>query len=255
MTSKRMIAAGAALLFPMVAGAMANDEIEALRREIHIMREEYEARLRALELRLREAETAVQAAEARPESVATPPQPEYTQSVEPDPESQGIISPLGFNEFNPALSIILQGSVNSYTRDPEDYELSGFQLGGEAGLSAEGFTLDETEITASANVDPLFYAATTIALHDDEQETEVEVEEAFVDPLLLPAGLGVRFGRFYSDVGYLNRFHSHAWDFHDAPLANQAFLGEQYRDDGIRLTWTAPTDLYLMLGAETLAGG
>jgi hypothetical protein len=109
-------------------------------------------------------------------------------------------------------------------------------------------------LTASANVDHLFYAETTIALHDDAEGSGVEVEEAFVDPQVLPAGLGARFGRFYSAVGYLNSFHTHAWDFHDAPLAYRAMLGNQYRDDGVRLNWIAPIDLYLNLGAELLAG-
>ena len=42
--------------------------------------------------------------------------------------------------------------------------------------------------------------------------------EAFADALAMPAGTGLRFGRFYSDIGYLNRVHSHAWDFRDQPL-------------------------------------
>ncbi|MGD8618946.1 MAG: TonB-dependent receptor, partial [Gammaproteobacteria bacterium] len=125
---------------------------------------------------------------------------------------------------------------------------------GEAGLAAEGATLDETELIASASVDHLFYAETTLALHDDEGDTAVEIEEAFFDPVILPAGLGLRAGRFYSAIGYLNDRHSHTWDFHDEPLAYRAFLGSQYRDDGVRLKWTAPTDLYLNLGAELLAG-
>ena len=150
--------------------------------------------------------------------------------------------------------MILQGSVNSYSDNPDDYSLPGFQLGGEAGLAAEGFTLDETELTASASIDQWFYGETTIALHDDEQDTEVEVEEAYADPLMFRSGFGGRFGRFYSDVGYLNRFHTHTWDFRDAPLAYRAFLGKQYRDDGVRLNWTAPTDIYVMLGGETYAG-
>jgi hypothetical protein len=72
---------------------------------------------------------------------------------------------------------------------------------------------------------------------------------------MVPAGLGLRFGRFYSAVGYLNEKHTHAWDFADAPLAYQAFLGGQYRDDGIRASWIAPLDdLFVEVGAETLRG-
>jgi hypothetical protein len=72
--------------------------------------------------------------------------------------------------------------------------------------------------------------------------------------MALPSGFGLRFGRFYSGVGYLNHFHSHAWAFHDEPLVYRAFLGKQYRDDGLRASWVAPTDLFLQIGAEVLRG-
>ncbi len=232
------------LLGTAVCHAESGDELAEIRQQLEDIRKDYEARVQALEERLKQAEAL---AEQNRSELA------QTEAVEPA-GSAATRGALTSNDFNPAISFILQGSANSYSRDPEEYAISGFQLGGEAGLAAEGLTLDESEITASANVDHLFYAETTIGLHDDEEDTEVEIEEAFVDPLSLPAGLGGRFGRFYSDVGYLNRFHTHAWDFRDAPLAYRAFLGKQYRDDGVRLTWTAPTDLYLMLGGETLAG-
>jgi hypothetical protein len=82
----------------------------------------------------------------------------------------------------------------------------------------------------------------------------VEVEEAWIETLKLPAGLSLRVGRFFSDIGYLNDQHSHSWDFVDQPLAYQAFLGNQYIDDGAQFRWVAPTDLYLELGAEYLRG-
>lgn len=245
--SKRIIAAGvsAALLLPSLALAESNQEIRAIRRELESMREAYEMRLRELEARLEQAESRAREQTVAPESAPVP------TPQQPLPQTAHAHAP---RSFNPALSVILQGSLNSYSQNPEDYALPGFQLGGEAGLPAEGFTLDETEIIASANVDHLFAAQTTIALHDDGDETEIELEEAYVDPLALPVGLGGRFGRFYSDIGYLNRFHPHAWDFRDNPLAYRAFLGRQYGDDGVRLSWIAPTDIYLSLGAERFAG-
>jgi len=115
-------------------------------------------------------------------------------------------------------------------------------------------SLTETELTASANVDNWFYGQATIGLHEEDGATEVDLEEAFVDTLSLPAGLGLRFGRFYTETGYINTKHNHAWDFADAPLTSQAFLGKQYRDDGLRLSWLAPTDAYLEFGLEALRG-
>jgi hypothetical protein len=246
--SNRIIATalGAALLMPGLAVGESSEEITAIRRELESMREAYEARLRELEARLEQAES-----RAREQATAAWSTPRAQQEAPPTPQaSYGS----GANRFNPALSVILQGSLNSYSQNPDDYALPGFQLGGEAGLPAEGFTLDETEIIASASVDHLFAAQTTLALHDDGHDTEIELEEAYIDPLALPAGLGGRFGRFYSDIGYLNRFHPHAWDFRDNPLVYRAFLGRQYGDDGVRLSWIAPTDIYFTLGAERFAG-
>ena len=196
------------------------DDLAEIRHQIETLQKDYEQRIRALEQRLEKAEAVAadahqqaEAAEAAASEIVMAPAISSVQEKE--------------NTFNPAVTVVLQGSLNSYSRDPDDYTLPGFQLGGEAGLAAEGLTLDETELMISASVDQLFFGQTTIALHDDGDETEIEVEEAFVDALAMPAGTGLRFGRFYSDVGYLNRVHTHAWDFRDAPLVYRAMLGEQ----------------------------
>jgi hypothetical protein len=233
-----------ALSLPVGVHAATNDELADIRRQMEALQKQYEMRLKELETRLEQAEAQVretQAEVAEAKDVAPPPAPPA--------------APVAANAFNPALSVVLQGSVNSYSQNPDNYAIPGFQLGEEGGLAAEGLTLNETEITASANVDSYFYGQTTISLADQSNGgTEVSIEEAFVDPQMLPAGLDGRFGRFYSDIGYLNRFHSHAWDFYDAPLAYSAFLNKQYGDDGVRLAWVAPTDTYVMIGAETFAG-
>ncbi len=78
----------------------------------------------------------------------------------------------------------------------------------------------------------------------------MSVEEAYGILTALPNGLTPKFGRFFSGLGYLNEQHQHAWDFIDAPLAYQAFLGGQYGNDGVQLKWVAPTDQFLELGAE-----
>jgi len=220
------------------------DEQQRLRKELAALRASYESRIRELETRLESLEQLAR----QPVAPVTATLPEVTS---PAPATGGGLTS---NDYNPAISLTLQGSLNGYTRDPDEYSLPGFQLGGDAGLAAEGLTLDETELTAAASVDQLFFGQATLGLHEDADGTEVDIEEAFVEPLALPAGLGGRFGRFYSDVGYLNSRHTHTWDFHDAPLVYRAFLGRQYRDDGLRLSWTAPTAVYLSAGAETFAG-
>ena len=242
----------ALMWLPYVAAAD-NTELESIRQQIEALRNEYESRIEALEKRLEQAESQAREAGAEAERARQQTETAAKGIAVSEPAATGTLQQK-INAFNPAITAVLQGSFNSYSEDPKDYAVSGFQLGGESGLPAQGLTLDETELMFSANIDQLFYGQTTIALHDDEEETEVEVEEAFVDALAMPAGTGLRFGRFYSDIGYLNRFHTHTWDFRDAPLAYRAFLGKQYSDTGMQLSWLAPTDLYLRLGGETLRG-
>lgn len=158
------------------------------------------------------------------------------------------------NSFNPAISLILDGKYTRYDNDPEDYRIPGFQLGPEAGLAAEGFSVEHSELTASANVDDWFYGALTAAIATHEGETSLELEEAYIETLALGAGLKIKAGRFYSGIGYLNQHHAHAWDFADAPLVYRALFGNQLSDDGVQLTWVVPTDVYMLLGAEVSRG-
>ena len=159
------------------------------------------------------------------------------------------------NEFNPALSVSIDGLYASYKNNPDDYVLPGYSLGGESELSAEGFSLGHTEIIISSNIDDKFFGQLSLALAEHDDEVELELEEAFFETLTLGHGLTIRGGRFYSGIGYLNQQHQHVWDFHDAPLVYRGIFGNQYFDDGLRVTYIAPTDLYIELGLEAFAGG
>ncbi len=154
------------------------------------------------------------------------------------------------NKMNPAISMVLQGQYADYKQDPEDYELPGFMLGGEAGLAEAGFGLGHGELVMSSNIDDMFFGKLTLAIAEHEGATETELEEAYIETLGLGSGLTVKAGRFFSNVGYLNGQHAHAWDFVDAPLVYRGLFGNQLIDDGIQLRWLAPTDLFLQLGAE-----
>lgn len=220
-----------------VEGPTNASAIASLRAELAALERDYESRLAVLEARLA-------ALESTPPKVA----PAATGSPA-TPMASGVIPG---REFNPAIGVIFQGQAWHTRRDPE--AIPGFPLGGEAGPPPEGLAIGETEIDISANVDDLFTAWLTVPIVVEDGETAIEVEEAWIETLRMPAGLSARFGRFFSGIGYLNGRHSHTWDFVDQPLAYQAFLGNQYLDDGIQLRWIAPTDLYLEVGAELLRG-
>ncbi len=226
-----------ALAAPLGALADTPSDIQAMRREIETMRADYEARLKALEERVK----AAQAPPAAPAQIGAAP----AGAAAPAPAAQLAAA----NAFNPGISLILSGGYTRTSRDPADYRISGFPLppDSEIGPGSRGFSLAESELGLSASIDPWLRGAINIALHPDN---EVSVEEAFVQTTSLGNGLSLKAGRFLSGIGYLNAQHAHVWDFADAPLAYQALLGTQFGDDGVQLTWLAPTDRYLELGAE-----
>jgi hypothetical protein len=153
--------------------------------------------------------------------------------------------------FNPDISMILSGQFASLSHDPGTYVIPGFPLGAESRPGQRGLTLAESELILSANVDDLFYGQFTAAV---SPQNEITVEEAYIQTLGLAAGLTVRAGRFLSGIGYLNSQHPHTWDFVDTALPYRALLANRYADDGARLTWVAPTDLFLEIGGEWLRG-
>ena len=234
-----------ALATPFYASAqtpvVTPSEIQLLRQEIDALRAAYEARLQAMEQRLQLAARSAAPEVARADSAtATPP----AATVAASSATTG-----GANSFNPAMSLILSGGYTRTSRDPANYNITGIPLptGSGAGPGTRGFSLAESELGLSANIDPWLRGVTNISLHPDDT---VSVEEAFVQTTALSQGLSLKAGRFLSGIGYLNSQHSHTWDFVDNPLAYQALLGTQFGDDGLQLHWLAPTDQYLELGVE-----
>ena len=248
---KKFFSASLALALAAPLGAMADTppkpsdpatDIAALRQDIEAMRAAYEARLQALEQRLKTAEAAA----------AAPPPASDTGVAQAAPAAApaAAVAPGGgANSFNPSMSLILSGIYTRTRMDPANYTISGFQLpaNAEAGPGTRGLSLSESELGFSASIDPWLRGAANISLHGDNS---VSVEEAFIQTTSLGNGLSLKAGRFFSGVGYLNPQHAHTWDFADNPLAYQALLGTQYGDDGVQLSWLAPTDQYIELGAE-----
>jgi len=238
--SRFILACGAialALFAPPAARAATDADLAEIREQIRQLKESYEARIQSLEQRLKEAEARAsapgpQAAAAPPEAVATP--------AAPAPA-------MGIAAFNPAIAVVLQGNYQNLKQDPALYAFNNIQLGEDISPGRRGFGLGESEINFSANVDHLFAGNLVVSL---EPDNSVSVEEAYGLVTALPYGLTPKFGRFFSGVGYMNEQHQHAWDFQDAPLAYQAFLGEQFTQDGAQLKWVAPTDTLLEFGAE-----
>ncbi|MGZ5715585.1 MAG: hypothetical protein ACXWIG_15620, partial [Caldimonas sp.] len=258
--STRVIAAlCAAALLPWPAHAAESDELQSIRQQLDELKAAYEGRIRDLEARLQSLQqrlgTAAAGAEAAPPGVgpaaplaaAEPAAAAVPAGVPNAAPAQGSAS-----AFNPAISLILNGTYANLSRDPSRYRLQGFiPSGGEAGPGPRGFSLGESELGLAATIDPTFSGHLTAAITGDDR---ISVEEAVFERQGLFEGASLKVGRFLSSIGYLNSQHAHAWDFVDAPLAYQAFFGGQMRTDGLHLHWIAPTERYLELGAELGAG-
>jgi hypothetical protein len=229
-------AAFAAVLIPSIGLAASDGDVDALRAEIAALKNEYAARVGALEARIDQLEAS---------DAATPVQSAGPALPAPSPSRSA-------SAFNPAISVILTGNYANLSQDPADYRIAGFMPPGEGvGPGDRNFNLGESELTLSANVDPYFMGALTVAVTG---ENEIEVEEAYFRTLALPEGFSLKGGQFFSGFGYLNEIHAHAWEFIDQPMVYQAFFGGQMAQVGLQARWLAPTDVFLEFGAETGSG-
>lgn len=156
-------------------------------------------------------------------------------------------------DFNPDISLILDGRYVRYNND-NAYELPGFMLSDEADRAREGFQLGHNELAISASVDDMFNANMAAAITDRNGETDVDLEEAYMEATGMGGGTVIKAGRFYSGIGYLNSRHAHDWDFVDSPLIYRGLFGEQLRDDGVQLGLTVPGTYYLNAGMEFTRG-
>ena len=240
-------------------------------------------RIAALEAKVQALESELEAMKSPPSAAANPAAPSATVATQPAPTSADttqseldalaatpadaaaaqtapVAAPAGAssgsnaNAFNPAISIILNGSYSHHSLDPANYLRAGFPLAGGAGPSPNGFSLGESEVSFASNIDDKFYGQLTLTAESEDGQDHIGVEEAFVDTTSLPDNFSLRVGRFYSNIGYLNSHHAHTDNFFDRPLPYQAFLGNQYGDDGVQLRWVAPTSMFLELGGEMFRG-
>jgi hypothetical protein len=235
--------------------------------ELKRLRRDYEARIERLEKQVKAAkktaptaEAALTVAAAPPPSPATAPgapgarmafeQPPVPALPPPSTPAPGY-APTAVSAFNPAIGVVLNGHLEAFSQNPNNYLIPGFALGDNTSPGTRGFSINESEVNFQANIDPYLYGNLTLAF---EPNNTVLVEEGFIQTTSLPAGFTLRAGRFFSGIGYLNEQHSHTWDFADQALPYRAFLNTQYDDDGVQLRWLAPTTQFIELGHELFLG-
>jgi len=248
------------------AASTEDSELSALKSEVEAMKRHYEERLSALEERLEAAELRASggttanagkpyaAASGLPSVAANAAIGTPARETAADPEPA--MGPANAYErfarvFNPSIGVILQGRATYFSDGGGGArDIPGYPLGGETDRGPEGISLGESEVVFSANIDDKFYGFFDVSFDQDE----IGVEEAYFSTLSLPFGLGIKGGKFLSAIGYHNDRHPHNWDFVDTPLVYDAMLDGALSDAGLQISWIAPTDLYVELGAEVFRG-
>jgi TolA-binding protein len=112
-----------------------------------------------------------------------------------------------------------------------------------------GFNARNVELAFDGAVDPYFEGFANIVFKlDNDNETDVEVEEAFMQTTSLPYNLQLKGGQFFAAFGRLNPTHPHTWDFADTPLVSGRILGpDGLRGVGAQISWTLPLPWYSQL--------
>ena len=183
-------------------------------------------------------------AEAAP---AARPGPDAGAQVAPQPapagQGQGG-SALGRVLLLPDIAAIGRFGVVYYQRDVATESPRDLSIVGPRDTVKPLF--QELELALQSVVDPYARADVFISFAPDS----VEVEEAYLTTLSLPAGLQLKAGKFKSPFGRLNQQHPHVWDFVDAPLALQRILGpDQLSGAGVDLAWLSPLPWFAELHA------
>jgi hypothetical protein len=182
-------------------------------------------------------------------ATATPPAAALTRGWRPS-------DPLRVGSGRAFMDVGLVGTFAAGGSTASDIE-GGTQSGGHDPYQ-RGFNVQGVELNLQGTVDPYFRGNVNVTYSlDADGESYLELEEAWMQTLSLPAHLQLRAGQIYTDFGRHNPTHLHTWSFVDTPLVNGRFLGpDGLRNPGVRLAWLLPTPFFaeLSLGVQDSHG-
>lgn len=137
---------------------------------------------------------------------------------------------------------------------------TGLLQGGDHDPQQNGFDLQSVDFGFLGAFDPYFDAEVHFALNiDTEGETKLELEEAFMRTQdgVLPGGLELEVGQFFTEFGAYNPAHFHDHAFIDQPVVvGRMFGADGLRGQGVRVGWKVPVPWRskLHVGAQNATG-
>ncbi len=258
------------ILFSLPLYAQEEDNIkikEELEIQIEETRNEYEARIEELKTRLAQLQDSENSEEEKkledifkelaPSKETSPPSvAEKDTTNNKETGVRAIERDVGHYEapkfpwfpalFSPYIGLMIEVPAR-FTTQKGGYE------------NTNQIEMREAELNIYSNIDPFVRAFALISGSD-----EVSIEEAYFLTSSLPYDLQVRGGKFFANLGRLNKIHTHDLPFIDQPLTMQNFLGNpeteedeevflnyepQYKGGGAEVLWLVPTKTYWKLSA------
>jgi hypothetical protein len=228
-------------------------DLESMRKQMQQMQkrlEEQDAVIRKLSKE--PAAPAAATAEAPAPAPPAPPPPVVAKAPEPWSPTAPIKFLSGSRGY---LSLSFDGIVDAGWSTAPD--VTTIETGDHDPLQ-RGFTIPNGEIFLNGAVDPYFTGATNIVFKlDEDNETDVELEEMWLQTSSLPWNLQVKGGQYLTEFGRFNQQHPHAWDFVDQQLVIGRMFGpEGLRNPGARVSWLLPLPFYSeLLGSVQNSNG
>ncbi|MDH5675015.1 MAG: zinc-regulated TonB-dependent outer membrane receptor [Myxococcales bacterium] len=144
--------------------------------------------------------------------------------------------------LNPDISLIADFALAAFS------DVDRSRQSGAHDPVANGFNLQQLELSVGAAVDPYFRFDANLVFG----LFGVEIEEAYATTLGLPHRLQLRAGQFLTRFGRRNPTHPHTWYFVDQPFAlGRVFGAEGARGLGAELSWLSSLPWYLELVTST----
>ena len=121
--------------------------------------------------------------------------------------------------FNPAISLILMGRYANFDNDPENYAIPGVTLAEETDPGPEGFSLAETELILSGNIDDLFFGGDEHYIGSFEPVlVGLQILKIEIDVLDVEGNILLRLSH-YVFFHFLFTHHRQVYLFHDDRVA------------------------------------
>ncbi len=244
------VVSGSVILFVGV-GLTKEDDVASLKKQLKEMQQQMQRLLQRIEQIEKQSEgSSLEGSGEKPAQQQAKQKgvsnPGRTQS---NPSTFDRVSAIS-RAFNPAISVnglFLGGWASSVDASNE---LTGLNF-------ENGFNFQEAEFRFTSDVDPYFKADLILAI---DREGEVELEEGFVTSNqlpgdIMPRGLSLKMGKFFTEFGKHNLLHSHQFPFVDRPLVSVAVFGDEgLNEPGAGVNYLLPIPWFSELTFQGMQG-